>query len=92
MMSNSVADSLSDMVLEGMVGVAVINNTLAMAFTFICSPWIDSGMENCFIVLGLLGVLVMGLSLPMAIFGKRTRRWSRDRYMTFVQIRDGFSM
>lgn len=78
------------MVLEGMVGVAVINNTLAMAFTFIASPWIDSGMENCFIVLGVLGFIVMGLSLPMAIWGKRTRRWSRDRYMTFVEIRDGF--
>ncbi|CAI6338041.1 unnamed protein product [Periconia digitata] len=85
------ADSFPDMVLEGMVGVAVINNTLAMAFTFIASPWIDSGMENCFIVLGVLGFLVMGLSLPMAVWGKRTRRWSRDRYVNFVEIRDGFS-
>lgn len=81
----------SDMVLEGMVGVAVINNTLAMLFTFVASFWIDSGMENCFIVLGILGLLIMGLSLPMAMFGKRTRRWARDRYTTFVQIRDGFS-
>lgn len=79
------------MVLEGMVGVAVINNTLAMLFTFVASFWIDSGMENCFIVLGILGFVIMGLSLPMAIFGKRTRRWARDRYATFVQIRDGFS-
>jgi hypothetical protein len=79
------------MVLEGMVGVAVINNTLAMAFTFIASPWLDSSMENCFIVLGVLGFVVMGLSLPMVLFGKRTRRWSRDRYVDFVAIRDGFS-
>ncbi|PSN59651.1 major facilitator superfamily transporter [Corynespora cassiicola Philippines] len=85
------ADSFPDMVLEGMVGVAVINNTLAMVFTFIASPWINSGMENCFIVLGVLGLIVMGLSLPMIIFGKRTRRWSRDRYMSFVEIRDGFA-
>jgi hypothetical protein len=90
-MIEAVANCPSDMVLEGMVGVAVINNTFAMAFTFIASFWIDSGMENCFIVLGVLGLLVTGLSLPMAIFGKRTRRWSRDRYMTFVEIRDGFS-
>jgi MFS family permease len=85
------ADSFPDMVLEGMVGVAVINNTLAMAFTFIASPWIDSGMENCFIVLGVLGFLVMGLSLPMAVYGKRSRRWARDRYVNFVEIRDGFA-
>ncbi|KAF1954831.1 major facilitator superfamily transporter [Byssothecium circinans] len=85
------ADSFPDMVLEGMVGVAVINNMLAMAFTFIASPWIDSGMENCFIVLGVLGFIIMGLSLPMVVFGKRSRRWSRDRYVNFVEIRDGFS-
>lgn len=85
------ADSFPDMVLEGMVGVAVINNTLAMVFTFVASFWIDSGLENCFIVLGVLGLLVMGLSLPMAMFGKRTRRRLRNRYATFIQIRDGFS-
>ncbi|KAL5116717.1 Major Facilitator superfamily [Pleosporales sp. CAS-2024a] len=85
------ADSFPDMVLEGMVGVAVINNTLAMAFTFIASFWIDSGTEKCFIVLGVLGLFIMGLSLPMAIYGKRTRTWSRHRYTTFVEIRDGFA-
>ncbi|GKT94928.1 major facilitator superfamily transporter [Colletotrichum tofieldiae] len=46
------ADSFPEMVLEGMVGVAVINNTIAMLFTFVASYWIDSGMENCFIALG----------------------------------------
>ncbi|OHW95409.1 major facilitator superfamily transporter [Colletotrichum incanum] len=85
------ADSFPEMVLEGMVGVAVINNTLAMLFTFVASYWIDSGMENCFIALGVLSFVIMGLSLPMIIFGKRTRRWAKDRYMRFVDIRDGFS-
>ncbi|KAK1998317.1 major facilitator superfamily transporter [Colletotrichum falcatum] len=85
------ADSFPDMVLEGMVGVAVINNTLAMLFTFIASYWVDSGMENCFIALGVLSLFIMGLSLPMVVFGKRTRRWAKDRYMVFVDIRDGFS-
>lgn len=81
----------SDMVLEGMVGVAVINNTIAMLFTFVASYWIDSGMENCFIVLGVLSLVIMASSWPMVVFGKRTRRWSRDRYLKFVDIRDGFS-
>ncbi|EFQ26024.1 major facilitator superfamily transporter [Colletotrichum graminicola] len=85
------ADSFPEMVLEGMVGTAVINNTIAMLFTFVASYWIDTGMENCFIVLGVLSLLIMGLSLPMVVFGKRTRRWAKDRYMVFVDIRDGFS-
>jgi type IV secretory pathway TrbD component len=79
------------MVLEGMVGVAVINNTLALIFTFAASYWLDSGIENCFIVLGVLSFVIMALSLPMIIYGKRTRRWARDRYLRFVEIRDGFS-
>jgi type IV secretory pathway TrbD component len=79
------------MVLEGMVGVAVINNTLALIFTFAASYWLDSGIENCFIVLGVSSFIIMALSLPMIIYGKRTRRWARDRYLRFVEIRDGFS-
>ncbi|WYZ46590.1 hypothetical protein EsH8_IX_000815 [Colletotrichum jinshuiense] len=85
------ADSFPDMVLEGMVGVAVINNTIAMLFTFVASYWIDSGMENCFIALGVLSFVIMGLSLPMIMFGKGTRRRAKDRYVKFVDIRDGFS-
>ncbi|KAK1496429.1 major facilitator superfamily transporter [Colletotrichum cuscutae] len=85
------ADSFPEMVLEGMVGVAVINNTIAMLFTFVASYWLDSGMENCFIALGVLSFVIMGLSLPMIMFGKRSRRWAKDRYLRFVDIRDGFS-
>lgn len=79
------------MVLEGMVGVAVINNTIAMVFTFVASYWLDTGMENCFIVLGVLSFVIMGTSLPMIIYGKRCRRWAKDRYLRFIEIRDGFS-
>ena len=79
------------MVLEGMVGVAFINNMIAMLFTFVASYWLDTGMEACFIALGVLSFVIMGLSLPMIIYGKRTRRWARDRYVKFVEIRDGFS-
>lgn len=85
------ADSYPDMVLEGMVGVAVINNTLAMIFTFVASYWIDSSMENCFIELGVISFVVMGLALPMIIYGKRWRRWTRGRYLKFLEIRDSFS-
>jgi MFS family permease len=82
------ADSYPDMVLEGMVGVAVINNTLAMIFTFVASPWLDGGLQNCFIELGVLSFVIMMLSLPMAIWGKKARRWTRGRYLMFLQIRD----
>lgn len=85
------ADSYPDMILEGMVGVATINNTLAMIFTFVASYWIDSSLRNCFIELGVISFIIMALSLPMIIFGKRARRWTRERYMKFLELRDGLS-
>ncbi|KAM0352529.1 hypothetical protein ACHAPU_002198 [Fusarium lateritium] len=83
------ADSYPDMVLEGMVGVAVINNSIATIFTFVCSYWIDTGLQNCFIELGVLSFVIIMLSLPMAIWGKASRRWTLERYANFLRIRDG---
>lgn len=83
------ADSYPDMVLEGMVGVAVINNTLAMLFTFVASYWLDTGLQDCFIELGALSFVVLMLSAPMIIWGKNARRWTQDKYLNFLRIRDG---
>ncbi|KAF5678367.1 major facilitator superfamily transporter [Fusarium heterosporum] len=83
------ADSYPDMVLEGMVGVAVINNSIATIFTFVCSYWIDTGLQNCFIELGVLSFVILMLSLPMAVWGKASRRWTLERYANFLRIRDG---
>ncbi|KAK5947094.1 Major facilitator superfamily transporter [Knufia obscura] len=85
------ADSYPDMILEGMVGVATINNTIALIFTFTASAWLATSLENCFIELGVLSFLILGSSLPMIIWGKKWRRWTRGRYMKFLEIRDGFS-
>ncbi|KAK7752047.1 Major facilitator superfamily transporter [Diatrype stigma] len=85
------ADSYPDMVLEGMVGVAVINNSLALVFAFVTSYWIATGIENCFIELGVISFVVLGLSWPMIIWGKTCRRRTKDRYLRFLAIRDGFS-
>ncbi|PTB71728.1 MFS general substrate transporter [Trichoderma longibrachiatum ATCC 18648] len=83
------ADCYPDMVLEGMVGVAVINNTLAMIFTFVASYWLDTGVMDTFIELGVLGFVILMLSLPMIVWGKRARRWTKQRYLAFLEIRDG---
>ncbi|CAG9936466.1 unnamed protein product [Clonostachys rosea f. rosea IK726] len=83
------ADCYPDMVLEGMVGVAVINNTLAMIFTFVASYWLDTGIQECFIALGVLSFVILGLSLPMMWWGKRFRSWTKTRYLNYLQIRDG---
>ncbi|KAK7745850.1 hypothetical protein SLS53_002568 [Cytospora paraplurivora] len=83
-------DAYPDMVLEGMVGVAVINNTIGMIFSFITSPWMDgSGVTNTFIAAGVLAFAALATSLPMGLWGKAARRRTKERYERFVADRDG---
>lgn len=83
-------DCYPDMVLEGMVGVAVINNSLASIFTFVASDWIDaSGIGGTFVATGVLGCFFQFLVIPMIIYGKSFRRSTLTRYKKFLYLRDG---
>jgi MFS family permease len=84
-------DAYPEMVLEGMVGVAVINNTIGCIFTFATSPWLTaSGTQNTMIAVGVLDFVFIMLTVPMMIWGKSARRWTRGRYEEFIRIRDSF--
>lgn len=83
-------DCYPNMVLEGMVGVAVINNTIGMIFTFATDPWLSaSGTLDTWIAVGVLSFVFMATTLPMAIYGKACRRWTAERYDRFLELRDG---
>ncbi|KAI5363996.1 Putative major facilitator superfamily, MFS transporter superfamily [Septoria linicola] len=83
-------DCYPDSVLEGMVGVAVINNTLACIFTFVTSYWIEaSGLANTFIAIGVLSLFFHSTTIPMMIYGKSCRMWTLQRYKRFLYLRDG---
>jgi MFS family permease len=85
-------DAYPDMVLEGMVGVSVINNSIGCIFSFVTSKWIaTSGVQNTFIAIGVLAFVFIMTTLPMIIWGKKCRRWTRSRYERFLELRDGFS-
>lgn len=80
----------SELVLESLVCVAVINNTISCIFTFTCSLWLDaSGTANTYIALAVINFVVMMLSVPMIIWGKECRKWTRKWYLEFLEIRDG---
>jgi len=82
-------DAYPDMVLEGMVGVAVINNTMACILTFVASLWIEaSGLANTFIAIGVLSLVFHLTTIPMQLYGKRCRRWTYGRYREFLRLRD----
>ncbi|KAF2481463.1 major facilitator superfamily domain-containing protein [Neohortaea acidophila] len=85
-------DAYPDTILEGMVGVAVINNTLAMIFTFTCSLWLAAdGVGPTFIAIGVIDFFIQALTIPMQIWGKSFRRRTLERYRHFVEVRDAES-
>lgn len=80
----------SELVLESMVCVAVINNSISCIFTFVCSIWLDaSGTENTYIALAVINFFISMLAIPMIIWGKNCRRWTKRLYLEFVDARDG---
>lgn len=82
-------DAYPEMVLEGMVGVAVINNSIACILTFTASLWLDSqGVQNTFIVIAALDCFFVLTTIPMMYWGKSCRQWTKTRYLDFVRIRD----
>lgn len=82
-------DAYPDMILEGMVGVSVINNTLACVFTFVCSDWMNvHSVAEVFITIGILAFFFMlPLTIFMLVYGKRLRRWTTPHYERFLRAR-----
>lgn len=82
-------DCYPKMVLEGMVGVSIINNSMACMFTFFCEKWIESqGTFNTYIAIGSLNLLFFCSSIPMIIWGKACRKKTKKLYVNFLYLRD----
>lgn len=83
------ADCYPDMILEGMVGVAVINNSIALLFTFCTGIWMDTQtLSQVFIAIGVLSFVFFMTTAPMQYWGKTARRKTAARYTKFVENRD----
>lgn len=76
--------------LEVMAGVSLINNTIGCIFTFACQGWLNAlGTTNSYIVIAIVDGVFILTTVPMMIYGKRCRRYTKDMYLKFVQARDG---
>ncbi|KAJ5719677.1 hypothetical protein N7493_007255 [Penicillium malachiteum] len=83
-------DAYPEMVLEGMVGVSVINNTIGCIFTFSAQYWIDAqSLTQVFVAIGILSWAFLMTTAPMIYWGKKCRRMTQKRYENFLRIRDG---
>lgn len=70
---------------EVSVAVVFVRNTLAAALTFAIAPWIvASGLQNTFIVVGLLAVCGMISGALLIVWGESCRRRSAELYWRLV--------
>lgn len=83
-------DAYPDIVIQGMVGVSIINNTLACIFTFACSYWLDgSGTQNTYIALSIIDFATIALVFPFLYYGKTFRRKTKRLYVSMVELTQG---
>ncbi|RLV94571.1 Protein HOL1 [Spathaspora sp. JA1] len=79
-------DAYPEIVIQGMVGVSIINNTLACIFTFACSPWLDaSGTANTYIALAVIDFVSIGSIVLFLYYGKTFRKNSKNLYISLVE-------
>ncbi|CAH2351007.1 protein Hol1p [[Candida] railenensis] len=83
-------DSYPEIVIQGMVGVSIINNTLACIFTFTCSQWLESsGTQNTYIALAVIDIVTIGMVFPMFWYGKKFRKMTKGLYINLVELSQG---
>lgn len=85
-------DAYPEIVIQGMVGVSIINNTLACIFTFVCSYWLDSaGTQNTYIALAVIDFVTIALIVPTLKWGKAWRKKTKGLYVELVELSQGIN-
>ncbi|KAJ8143892.1 hypothetical protein OY671_002995 [Metschnikowia pulcherrima] len=83
-------DAYPEIVIQGMVGVSIINNTLACIFTFVCSLWLDSaGTQNTYITLAVIDFVSIAFIIPTLYWGKSWRKRTKGLYIELVELSNG---
>lgn len=83
-------DAYPEIVIQGMVGVSLINNTLACIFTFTCSLWLDkAGTKSTYIVLAIIDFVSIAFIIPTLYWGKSWRKATKGLYIELVELSQG---
>ncbi|POR33087.1 Major facilitator superfamily transporter [Tolypocladium paradoxum] len=66
---------------DALVGVVFIRNAISVIVLFCLSPWRDAvGMQNLFVMVGIISFLFCMVPIPLLIWGKRARVATADKY------------
>lgn len=64
-------DCYPSMVLEGMVGLALVNNLMGMVISFVCTPWLNgAGVLDSYFSIAILDFVGILTIVPMIFWGK----------------------
>lgn len=81
-------DSFRDVSSEGLASIILVRNTMSFAIGYGITPWLDDlGLQNCFISVAFVGLVICATFLPMIIFGKKLRAMKRVSYWKEVRVR-----
>ncbi|KAJ5338232.1 hypothetical protein N7452_004960 [Penicillium brevicompactum] len=82
-----VMDSYQDATGEAFTAVAFMRNTVSIGIPFAITPWIErQGLQNMFIVCGMISLGVTASIIPMVLWGKPARRAFAARYRSFGNL------
>lgn len=69
-----------------MVGVIFVRNALAVVVMFALNPWLDGmGLQNTFILLSVVCLLITLLPVPFFIWGKKARASTSQAYQLYAE-------
>lgn len=75
------ANALSQIVGDAFIGIVFVRNVFATIIATTLTQWTEGiGLKNVFIMGTVLGLFLSLLTIPMMIWGKRMRVWTKDRY------------
>ncbi|PHH88500.1 hypothetical protein CDD83_7453 [Cordyceps sp. RAO-2017] len=81
-----VIDSYPDIIAQAFVVIAFFRNVLSMAGVFGLTPWRKHmGAKTMFIIVACVSFAVTFMALPLAIWGKKARIATADRYRRFAK-------
>lgn len=70
---------------EAFVAIAFIRNISSIAFYFAITPWIErQGIQNMYIVVTVLSLVVGALYIPLIVWGKAIRVKTAARYLSYA--------
>uniref|UniRef100_A0A060TAB3 ARAD1D17336p n=1 Tax=Blastobotrys adeninivorans TaxID=409370 RepID=A0A060TAB3_BLAAD len=79
-------DSYKEVGGDAIVSMVLIRNLFGFAFAYAITPWIESqGMQNTFLVVGILSLVFWGISVPLLMFGKKLRYRTAKTYHQYLQ-------